>query len=138
VKSSNEGVRTLRLQCRKVMFEHALHFDPGSIKSSSMDLADAIMQNLEPKNSIVYLDKIADELKDPGLIVPLLESFEKISWSRGDRNGSLVVSLRRVQILLGTGDDKKARKLLGTIQKRAQKTGFKKAAKKASVLLSQF
>jgi len=38
---------------------------------------------------------------------------------------------------MGAGSDDLARKLLGRIEKRAIKIGFRKAMKKASILLSQ-
>jgi tetratricopeptide (TPR) repeat protein len=137
MKGIEAGRNGLLLQCKRFGYEHALNNDRKRIKEASMGLANAIMETLEPKRSIIYIDQMTTELKDPELILPLMESFEKVSWSRGDRNGSLVVSLRRTSILIGKGDDKGARKLLGTIIKRGKRIGFKKAVRKANSLLAQ-
>lgn len=138
IKGAGAGSGGLLLQCRRLGYEHVLEGDRKGLKGASRDLADAIMETLEPKRSIIYLDQMTSELKDPELILPLLKNFEDISWSRGDRKGSLVVSLRRASILMGKGDDKGARKLLGSILKKGNRIGFKKAVKKANSLLAQF
>jgi hypothetical protein len=130
-------VRKLRLQCSRAIYEHSLKYDKKKVKRTSLDLVDSIMENLTPKMSIVYIDSLADELKDPELVLPLMEGFEKVSWSRGDRNGSLVIGLKRAEILLGTGNFKTARRLLQNINKKAVKIGFKAASRKAGALLSR-
>jgi tetratricopeptide (TPR) repeat protein len=137
IKGAASGRGGLLLQCRRLGYEHALEGDKKRLKGASRELADAIMETMEPKRSIVYLDQMTSDLKDPELILPLLQDFERVSWSRGDRKGSLVVSLRRASILIGKGDDKGARKLLGTISKKGNKIGFRKAVKRAKSLLAQ-
>ncbi|MBN1389289.1 MAG: hypothetical protein JXA22_01460 [Candidatus Thermoplasmatota archaeon] len=137
MKISTQQKNELILQCAKLRFEMTAQENAGKIGPAARELVEIVIDTMEPKRSILYLDVLIKETRRIEQILPVLEDFERLSWQKGDRNGSIVISLRRASLLLEIGRTEEVRKLLGTVIDRARKAGFRKAIMKAEELLLQ-
>jgi len=136
LKGSSEKRAELLLQCRKLKFDLLSAQRSKKLDRAAKELAEALIETMEPKRSVLYLDDLIREIRDFDHITLVLKDFEELSWSKGDRNGSLVVSLRRASLLQEMGRKDEAEKLLRSIIRKGRKIGFGKAVRKAGSLLS--
>ncbi|MGA1792935.1 MAG: tetratricopeptide repeat protein [Thermoplasmatota archaeon] len=135
LKGPSEKRAELLLQCRKSRFDLISAQRSKKIGLAARELAEALIETMEPKRSVLYLDALIREMKNFEHIALVLKDFEELAWSKGDRNGSLVVSLRRASLLLEMGKIDEAQDLLRSIIRKGKKVGFNKVVRKAEILL---
>ncbi|MGA1819746.1 MAG: tetratricopeptide repeat protein [Thermoplasmatota archaeon] len=136
LKGHSDKRAELLLQCRRSRFDLISTQRLKRIDLAARELAEALIETMEPKRSVLYLDALIKEIRDFEHIAMVLKDFEELSWAKGDRKGSLVVSLRRASLLLEMGRRDEAEKLLRSIIVKGRKAGFLKAVRKAESLLS--
>ncbi|MGA1873886.1 MAG: hypothetical protein ACMUHY_09465 [Thermoplasmatota archaeon] len=135
LKGPSSRKNELLLEMARLRFDLMTDEKKGGVDKAADDLAEAIIQTMEPKRSVLYLDGLIGDMRRYDRILPVLESYEAKAWAKGERSGSLVISLRRAALLMEIGKSEKAAVLLRTIIKRGGKLGFQKAVRRAEELM---
>ncbi|MBN1539056.1 MAG: tetratricopeptide repeat protein [Candidatus Thermoplasmatota archaeon] len=135
LKGASESSGELLLHCYRTRFSFMTEEECGSIDAAARELADVLISVMGPKRSVVYLDSMIKEVEDRNHILTILKYFEKMTWTKDETKGSLVVSLRRAELLLEVGRRDEVEELLNRIVEKGNRTGFTKAVRKARSLL---